>query len=121
MPFYNGLNGLTGLSSANAINGNGSYHSSPITPARVNSTIGEDESELATLYQKLEHYQQYESDKNNFMAVRDSEPLPRAQSLTPPGTLRATRVFNATEQDSRSRAQARVWNRWLMADRKDAI
>jgi hypothetical protein len=63
MPFHNGLNG------------NGTYHSSPTTLARVNSTAPGDGSELATLYQKFEHYQQYDLDKNKFMAVGDSSSL----------------------------------------------
>jgi hypothetical protein len=76
MSFHNGLNGLTGLKGgihAFNVNGNGNgknYPSSPVTPARVTSTGVESDSELAALYQKFEHYQQFDADKNKFMTVR---------------------------------------------------
>ncbi|KAH5423332.1 hypothetical protein HBI23_199180 [Parastagonospora nodorum] len=71
MSFHNGLNGLTGLKggihAAKGFNSNGNYHSSPVTPTRTNSAVVESDSELAALYQKFEHYQQFDADKNKFM------------------------------------------------------
>lgn len=75
MSFHNGLNGLTGLKggthAANGFNGNSNcnYHPSPVTPGRVTSTGVESDSQLAALYQKFEHYQQFDADKNKFMTV----------------------------------------------------